>query len=224
MSDTYTVINPATARAVTDVHLASLAETDAAIERAQEAFGAWRSMAPGERATLLRRFASVVDDHVEELAELEVRNAGHTWGNARWEAGNVRDCLNYYSAAPERMFGRQIPVAGGTDLTFHEPLGVVGIIVPWNFPMPIAGWGFAPGAGRRQHRGPQARRADPADRDPARRARPRGGTARARADDRPRQGLRGRRAVRHPPAGPQGRASPARPRWASGSWPAAPTR
>ena len=101
-------------------------------------------MAPGERAALLRRFAAVVDAHVEELAELEVRNAGHTWGNARWEAGNVRDCLNYYAGAPERLFGRQIPVAGGTDLTFHEPLGVVGIIVPWNFPMPIAGWGFAP--------------------------------------------------------------------------------
>ena len=73
-----------------------------------------------------------------------MRNAGHTIGNARWEAGNVRDCLNYYSAAPERLFGRQIPVAGGIDVTFHEPLGVVGIIVPWNFPMPIAGWGFAP--------------------------------------------------------------------------------
>jgi betaine-aldehyde dehydrogenase len=101
-------------------------------------------VAPGERAALLRRFASVVDAHVDELAELEVRNAGHTWANARWEAGNVRDCLNYYSAAPERMFGRQIPVDGGTDLTFHEPLGVVGIIVPWNFPMPIAGWGMAP--------------------------------------------------------------------------------
>jgi betaine-aldehyde dehydrogenase len=86
----------------------------------------------------------VVDDHLEELAQLEVRNAGHTIGNARWEAGNVRDVLNYYSAAPERMFGRQIPVPGGVDLTFHEPLGVVGVIVPWNFPMPIAGWGFAP--------------------------------------------------------------------------------
>ena len=129
---------------MTDVRLTSVAETDAAIERAQEAFGSWRSIAPGERATLLRRFAAVVDEHVEELAELEVRNAGHTRGNARWEAGNVRDCLNYYSAAPERLFGRQIPVAGGTDLTFHEPLGVVGIIVPWNFPMPIAAWGFAP--------------------------------------------------------------------------------
>ncbi|WP_309648604.1 aldehyde dehydrogenase family protein [Nocardioides sp.] len=140
----FTVINPATATPVVDVPLASLAEADAAIERAHEAFPAWRDMAPGERARLLRRFATVVDEHVEELAELEVRNAGHTWGNARWEAGNVRDCLTYYAGAPERMFGRQIPVAGGTDITFHEPLGVVGIIVPWNFPMPIAGWGFAP--------------------------------------------------------------------------------
>jgi acyl-CoA reductase-like NAD-dependent aldehyde dehydrogenase len=141
---THTVVNPATARPVADVHLASVEETDAAVERAQEAFVSWREVAPGERAALLRRFAAVVDDHVEELAELEVRNAGHTWGNARWEAGNVRDCLNYYAGAPERLFGRQIPVAGGTDVTFHEPLGVVGIIVPWNFPMPIAGWGLAP--------------------------------------------------------------------------------
>jgi acyl-CoA reductase-like NAD-dependent aldehyde dehydrogenase len=143
-TDKYTVINPATARPVTEVALATVADTDAAIDKAHEAFPAWRAIAPGERATLLRRFASVVDDHLEELAGLEVRNAGHTWRNARWEAGNVRDCLNYYSAAPERLFGRQIPVAGGVDLTFHEPLGVVAIIVPWNFPMPIAAWGLAP--------------------------------------------------------------------------------
>ena len=144
MTETDTVINPATAQPVTDVPLADEAQADAIIERAHEAFASWRDIAPGERAALLRRFASVVDGHIEELAELEVRNAGHTWGNARWEAGNVRDCLNYYAGAPERLFGRQIPVAGGTDVTFHEPLGVVGIIVPWNFPMPIAGWGFAP--------------------------------------------------------------------------------
>ncbi len=140
----YTVVNPATAEPVTEVTLAGVEETDALIERAHAAFPAWRDVAPGERARLLRRFASVVEDHIEELAELEVRNAGHTWGNATWEAGNVRDCLNYYSAAPERMFGRQIPVPGGIDLTFHEPLGVVAIIVPWNFPMPILAWGMAP--------------------------------------------------------------------------------
>jgi betaine-aldehyde dehydrogenase len=144
VSDVYTVINPATAAPVVDVPLASLADADVAIERAHAAFPAWKAMSPGDRATLLRRFASVVDAHLDELAEIEVRNAGHTWGNARWEAGNVRDCLNYYAGAPERLFGRQIPVAGGIDLTIHEPLGVVGIIVPWNFPMPIAGWGFAP--------------------------------------------------------------------------------
>jgi acyl-CoA reductase-like NAD-dependent aldehyde dehydrogenase len=144
MSDTFTVINPATAQPVTEVAEASQADTDRVIEQAQEAFASWRAVAPGDRAALLRRFASVVDAHVDELAELEVRNAGHTWGNARWEAGNVRDCLNYYAGAPERLFGRQIPVDGGTDVTFHEPLGVVGIIVPWNFPMPILGWGMAP--------------------------------------------------------------------------------
>lgn len=144
MSNTYTVVNPATEEQVTEVHLASIEETDAAIARAAEAFPRWRDVAPGEKARLLRRFAQLVDEHVEELAGLEVRNSGHTWGNATWEAGNVRDVLNYYSAAPERLTGHQIPVAGGIDVTFHEPLGVVGIIVPWNFPMPIAGWGFAP--------------------------------------------------------------------------------
>jgi betaine-aldehyde dehydrogenase len=144
MSTTHTVLNPATEEPVTDVALASAPETDRLIERAQDAFPAWRDLPPGERAGLLRRFSALVDAHVEELAELEVRNAGHTWGNARWEAGNVRDVLGYYSAAPERLFGRQIPVPGGVDVTFHEPLGVVGIIVPWNFPMPILGWGMAP--------------------------------------------------------------------------------
>jgi acyl-CoA reductase-like NAD-dependent aldehyde dehydrogenase len=138
------VINPSTGELLTAVPSLDLAATDAAIERAQQAFTAWRAVAPGDRARLLRRFATVVDGHLDELAGLEVRNAGHTIGNARWEAGNVRDVLNYYAGAPERLSGRQIPVPGGIDVTFHEPLGVVGIIVPWNFPMPIAGWGFAP--------------------------------------------------------------------------------
>ena len=138
------VVNPATSAVFTSVPSNGLEETDAAIERAQRAFLSWRQVAPGDRARLLRRFAAAVDTHVDELADLEVRNAGHTVGNARWEAGNVRDVLDYYAGAPERLSGRQIPVAGGIDVTFHEPLGVVGIIVPWNFPMPIASWGFGP--------------------------------------------------------------------------------
>jgi acyl-CoA reductase-like NAD-dependent aldehyde dehydrogenase len=142
--DSYDVVNPATEQVVTTVPLAGVAETDAAVTRARRAFDSWRHVAPADRGRLLRRFAEQVEDHLEELAQLEVRNAGHTIGNARWEAGNVRDVLTYYSAAPERLLGRQIPVAGGVDVTFHEPLGVVGVIVPWNFPMPIAGWAFAP--------------------------------------------------------------------------------
>ena len=143
-SSVFDVVNPATEELVTTVGLTSLEETDAAIERAAAAFPAWRAVAPGDRGRLLRRFADVVDDHLEELAQLEVQNAGHTIGNARGEAANVRDVLHYYSAAPERLVGQQIPVAGGVNVTFQEPLGVVGVIVPWNFPMPIAGWGFAP--------------------------------------------------------------------------------
>jgi acyl-CoA reductase-like NAD-dependent aldehyde dehydrogenase len=144
MTATYDVVNPADESIVTTVALADLEQTDAAIARATKAFETWRHVAPGDRARLLRAFASAVDAHIDELAMLEVTNSGHTIGNARWEAGNVRDVLNYYSAAPERLFGRQIPVANGVDITFKEPLGVVGVIVPWNFPMPIAGWGFAP--------------------------------------------------------------------------------
>jgi acyl-CoA reductase-like NAD-dependent aldehyde dehydrogenase len=138
------ILNPATEEVLATVEPTPPEEVDAAIERAARAFPAWRAVAPGDRARLLRAFASTVDSHLDELALLEVRNSGHPIGNARWEAGNVRDVLNYYAGAPERLTGRQIPVPGGVDLTFHEPLGVVGVIVPWNFPMPIAGWGFAP--------------------------------------------------------------------------------
>ena len=144
MSSVYEVINPATEKAVTQVALADVAQTDLIIEKAARAFESWRNIAPADRARLLRTFATVVSAHREELAELEIKNSGHTRGNAMWEADNVANVLNYYSAAPERLFGRQIPVPNGIDITFKEPLGVVGVIVPWNFPMPIAGWGFAP--------------------------------------------------------------------------------
>ena len=138
------VINPATEAVVCIVPGTSAEQVDAAIVRAEAAFPAWSAVAPGDRARLLRRFAAAVDSDREHLAELEVANSGHTITNARWEAGNARDVIEYYAAAPERLFGRQIPVAGGLDVTFREPLGVVGVIVPWNFPMPIASWGFAP--------------------------------------------------------------------------------
>ena len=144
MSSVYEVINPATEKVVKAIELADEAATDAAIERAHKAFDSWRHVAPGDRAKILRSFAAVVSAHREELAALEIENSGHTRGNALWEADNVANVLNYYSAAPERLFGKQIPVPNGIDITFKEPLGVIGMIVPWNFPMPIAGWGFAP--------------------------------------------------------------------------------
>ncbi len=144
MTAQYQVVNPATEEIVTTIEHLDVAQTDEAIARSAKAFESWRNVAPGDRARLLRAFASKVTEHREELAKLEIANSGHTRGNALWEADNVANVLNYYSATPERLFGRQIPVPGGVDFTFKEPLGVIGVIVPWNFPMPIAGWGFAP--------------------------------------------------------------------------------
>jgi acyl-CoA reductase-like NAD-dependent aldehyde dehydrogenase len=141
---THEVVNPATEQVIATIPSSSVEDVDAAVARARRAFPAWRDLAPGDRARLLRRFAQRVDEDLEHLARLEVANAGHTLGNARWEAGNARDVLDYYAGAPERLFGRQIPVPGGVDVTFKEPLGVVGVIAPWNFPMPIASWGLAP--------------------------------------------------------------------------------
>jgi acyl-CoA reductase-like NAD-dependent aldehyde dehydrogenase len=138
------VVNPTTGAVFTEVPQADREQVDRAIDAAARAQPGWAAAAPGDRARHLRRFAQAVDGHLEELALLEVANSGHTISNARWEAGNVRDVLDYYAGAPERQMGRQIPVAGGVDITFKEPLGVVGLIVPWNFPMPIAGWGLAP--------------------------------------------------------------------------------
>ncbi|WP_329371997.1 aldehyde dehydrogenase family protein [Streptomyces sp. NBC_00669] len=143
-AEPWPVVNPATEEILSTVPMADLAGTDAVIARSRAAFATWRRVAPADRARLLRAFAAAVDADRAHLAELEVANSGHTLGNAQWEAANVRDVIEYYAAAPERHSGRQIPVAGGLDVTFHEPLGVVGVIVPWNFPMPIAGWALAP--------------------------------------------------------------------------------
>jgi acyl-CoA reductase-like NAD-dependent aldehyde dehydrogenase len=143
-ADRHEVLNPATEQVIATVEATTVPGVDRAVAAAVRAQVRWAALAPGERARLLRRFAAEVEAHIEELAALEVREAGHTLGNARWEAGNVRDLLEYAAGGVERLTGHQIPVAGGLDLTFHEPLGVVGVIAPWNFPMPIAGWGVAP--------------------------------------------------------------------------------
>lgn len=140
----FTVIDPSTGAAIREVARADVAQTDEAIARAVTAQRRWAALAPVARADALRSFARAVEGAVEELAQLEVRNSGHPIGSARWEAAHVAQVLNYYSADPERLSGRQIPVAGGLDVTFHDPYGVVGVIVPWNFPMTIASWAFAP--------------------------------------------------------------------------------
>ena len=138
------LINPATEQVLRTVELLDAAAVDDAVARAKVAQKVWAAAAPAERAATLRAFAAVVDAHVDELAALEVANSGHVLGNAEWEAGHVRDVLQFYAASPERLSGKQIPVAGGLDVTFNEPLGVVAVIAPWNFPMTIASWGFAP--------------------------------------------------------------------------------
>ncbi|MBW1602137.1 aldehyde dehydrogenase [Streptomyces sp. JJ66] len=138
------MVNPATEELITTVPATSAAGVDAAVRRAAAAQARWAALAPGDRARLLRRFATTVDAHREELAQLEVAEAGHPVGNARWEAGNVRDLLDYAAGGVERLTGQQIPVSGGVNLTFREPLGTVAVIAPWNFPMPVAAWGTAP--------------------------------------------------------------------------------
>ena len=143
-TEMFDIVNPADESVVTSVPELEAEAVDDAVARAGAAQRRWAALAPAERAAGLRAFAATVDAHVDELADLEVRNSGHPLGQAEWEAGHVRDVLTYYSAAPERLFGRQIPVAGGLDITFAEPIGVVGVVTPWNFPMTIASWGFAP--------------------------------------------------------------------------------
>jgi len=138
------VLEPATEEVMTEVPQAGPDEADAAIAKAKAAFPAWRAVAPGERAALLRRIAAAVRDHAEELARLEARNVGKPISDAHAEVGMVADVFDYYAGAPERLLGDSIPVAGGVDVTFREPLGVVGLITPWNFPLAIASWKIGP--------------------------------------------------------------------------------
>jgi acyl-CoA reductase-like NAD-dependent aldehyde dehydrogenase len=139
-----TLRNPATEAVIRELPHATADDADAAIERAKAASPAWRALAPVDRTRLLRRFADTVGAHVDELAELETINMGMPIGSARWCANAVADTFHYFAGAVEKHTGSSIPVAGGIDVTFHEPLGVVGLITPWNFPMLMASWKVGP--------------------------------------------------------------------------------
>ena len=157
-----TVLNPATEEAIATLEQAGVDETDAAVARARAAFPAWRAVSPADRGRLLRRLATLVEEHHEELARIESQNVGKPIAGARGEVGMVADVFHFYAGAVDKQHGETIPVAGGIDMTFREPLGVVGLIVPWNFPLNIASWKLGPGARLRQHRRAQAGRADAA--------------------------------------------------------------
>jgi betaine-aldehyde dehydrogenase len=139
-----TVINPATEQPLAELEQAGVAETDAAVARAKAAFPAWRAVAPADRARLLRRLATLVEEHTEELARIESQNVGKPIAGARGEVGMVAQVFHFYAGAVDKHYGDTIPVAGGVDMTFREPLGVVASIVPWNFPLNIASWKLGP--------------------------------------------------------------------------------
>jgi acyl-CoA reductase-like NAD-dependent aldehyde dehydrogenase len=138
------VVNPATEETIAEVEARGADETDAAVAAAKEAFPAWRALAPADRARLLRRLATLVEEHHEELSRIESRNAGKPISGARGEVGMVAQVFHFYAGAVDKHHGETIPVAGGVDMTFREPLGVVGLIVPWNFPLNIASWKLGP--------------------------------------------------------------------------------
>ncbi len=144
MSDVTAIVNPATEASIGHVTMHGVDETDAAVARAHEVGPAWRAVAPTDRARLLRRFAAQVEGHAEELAQLETANVGKVIGDSRDEVGMVAEVLYFYAGAVDKHRGATVPVAGGVDMTFHEPLGVVAAIVPWNFPIAIASWKVGP--------------------------------------------------------------------------------
>ena len=139
-----TVLNPATEKPIAELPVPGVEETDAAVARGKAAFPAWRAVAPSDRARLLRRLATLVEEHGEELARIESQNVGKPIAGARGEIGMVAEVFHFYAGAVDKHHGETIPVAGGVDLTFREPLGVVGLIVPWNFPLNISSWKLGP--------------------------------------------------------------------------------
>jgi acyl-CoA reductase-like NAD-dependent aldehyde dehydrogenase len=141
---TLTVLNPATEETIAELEPAGIDEVDEAVARASAAFPAWRAVGVADRARLLRRLAALVEEHAEELARIESQNVGKPIAGARAEIGMVANVFHFYAGAVDKHHGETIPVDGGVDMTFREPLGVCGLIVPWNFPLNIASWKLGP--------------------------------------------------------------------------------
>ena len=224
MGETLAVLNPATEEVLVEQALAGPDEVDAAVDRAARALPGWRAVAPTDRARLLRRLATAVEEHGEELAQLETANVGKPIASSRGEVGAVADVLHYYAGAVDKHLGDTIPVAGGVAMTFHEPLGVVGLITPWNFPLLIASWKLGPALAcgntvvlKPSELTPLTALA-PGRAGPARPGCPRASSRWSSAPVPTRGG--GWSSTRWSARS----ASPGRPRWAGGSWPAAPTR
>jgi betaine-aldehyde dehydrogenase len=141
---TLTVLNPATEEPIAELEQAGVQEADEAVARARAAFPAWRAVAPADRGRLLRRLAELVEENAEELARIESRNVGKPIAGARGEIGMVANVFHFYAGAVDKHYGDTIPASGGEAMTFREPLGVVGLIVPWNFPLNISSWKLGP--------------------------------------------------------------------------------
>ena len=138
------VINPATEETIAEIESAGTGELNEAVARANEAFPSWAALEPTERARILRRIATLVEENAEDLASIETSNVGKPISDSRGEAGMVAEVFHFYAGAVDKHYGENIPVAGGVDITFRQPLGVVGLITPWNFPMNIASWKIGP--------------------------------------------------------------------------------
>ena len=145
---TFDVVNPATGAVIATAPLGGREDVDRAVTAARAAFDdrkGWASWAAGKRGRSLAKLAALIKQHSEELAELESRNVGKPIGGARGEVIGASLVFDYYAGAANKVFGQTIPVSKpGLDITLREPIGVVGLIVPWNFPLLMASWKVAP--------------------------------------------------------------------------------
>jgi betaine-aldehyde dehydrogenase len=145
---TFEIVNPADGRVIATAPLGGRADVDRAVEAGQKAFedkGGWANWPAGKRGRTLAKLAALIRDHSEELAKLESRNVGKPISAARGEVIGASLVFDYYAGAANKLFGETIPVSKpGLDFTLREPIGVVGLIVPWNFPILMASWKVAP--------------------------------------------------------------------------------